>query len=202
MTRAVVRTRVDGVNCRGEEGFEVKLRVQLPQGASVDGESDFGNVIIRRLDGNCKLDLEYGNLDAGELNGRANDISVEFGNAHITRFGGGKLNTEYGKLRVDAVRGAGKISSEFGSLDVGPIDFQAGDLVLSSEFGDLNVVFSEGGDFAFEVTSSFGEISLPDNVQGKVTRKDYTSKEVKGRVGKGGGARVLVRSEFGGVKIR
>jgi hypothetical protein len=197
-----LKAHMEGVSCKGSESINIKMVVQMPVTGSVRGSSEFGNLTLTNLNGPLNFHLQYGNLTAQTLSSSSNDCSVEFGNTTIESFGGGQFHSQYGNSKINAVKGAGSIRAEFGNLDVGPITHKSGTLDIQCEFGDLDVVFSKGGDFQFEVRTSFGDIDLPSGVQGKVTKKDYTSEEIKGRVGSGGSAIVRLDSEFGDVDIR
>jgi hypothetical protein len=197
-----IKAHLEGVSCKGSESITIKVSVQMPETGSVRGSSDFGNLTLTSLKGPFNFDLQYGNLTAEELSSASNDCSVEFGNSTIQSFGGGSFHSQYGNLKINAVKGAGSIRAEFGNLDLGPISHKSGTVDIRCEFGDLDVVFSRGGDFQFEVRSSFGDIDLPSGVQGKVTKKDYTSEEIKGRVGAVGAALVRLDAEFGDVEIK
>lgn len=197
-----IKAHLEGISCKGSESITIAVAVQMPVSGSVQGSSDFGNLVLTSLDGPLDFHLQYGNLTAEALASSSNDCSVEFGNTTIQSFGGGQFHSQYGNSKINEVKGAGSIRAEFGNLDVGPITHKSGTLDIQCEFGDLDVVFSKGGDFQFEVRSSFGDIDLPSGVQGKVTKKDFTSQEMKGRVGSGGSAIVRLDSEFGDVEIR
>ena len=197
-----LKAHLEGVSCKGSESITIAVAVQMPVTGSVRGSSEFGNLTLTSLKGPLNIHLQYGNLTAEELSSASNDCSVEFGNSTIQSFGGGSFHSQYGQCKINAVNGPGTIHAEFGDLSVGPLNHRSGTVAIHSEFGDLDVVFSRGADYQFQVKSSFGDIDLPAGVNGKVTKTDYTSKEIKGRVGAGGTAMVLVDSEFGDVKIK
>jgi len=202
MDLVIVTTDIEKVNCGNSESFQVEVAIQMPATGSVRGKVEFGNLSITKLNGSFRVKTEYGNLTASELLSPMNDVQVQFGNAEIKTFGGGTMKIEYGNAEVKDVRGPGKLHSEFGNLSVGPINVKSGEVDIQAEFGEVSVDLSHGGDFLFQITSSFGEIDLPSYVQGKETKNDYTSKEIKGRVGSGGTGKVSVKSEFGSVKVK
>jgi hypothetical protein len=197
-----IKAHLESVSCKIPESITIKVSVQMPVTGSVRGSAEFGNLTLASLKGPLDIHLQYGNLTAEELSSASNECSVEFGNSTIQSFGGGSFHSQYGRCKINAVNGPATIRAEFGDLTVGPLNHRSGTVAIHSEFGDLDVVFSRGADYQFQVKSSFGDIDLPAGVNGKVTKTDYTSKEVKGRVGAGGTAMVLVDSEFGDVKIK
>lgn len=200
--QARVITELQSFRSRGTESLDIEVTVKMPATGSVQGNVEFGLVQLPNLEGPVKLVVAYGNLVTGDLLSAANSCTVNFGNLKVQRFSGGKIRTEYGNADVQRITGPGEVRSEFGNIEIGSITIPSGELKLLVEYGSCEINFSEGGDFTYEIQSSFGEIDLPSGTKGKVTKTDFSTESAKGRVGAGGGSHVIIRSEFGNVNVK
>jgi len=199
---ARVKTELQSYRGRISESLEIDVTVKMPATGSVQGNVEFGNVKLPSLEGPVKLVVAYGNLVTGDLLSAANSCTVNFGNLKVQRFSGGKIHTEYGNADVQRITGSGEVRTEFGNIEIGPITIPSGELKLQVEYGSCKVNFTEGGDFTYDIRSSYGDIDLPSGTKGKVTKTDFSTESAKGLVGAGGGSHVIIRSEFGNVNVK
>ena len=162
--------------------MEVNYTIKLPIGNSVDLNNDYGGISINELNGNARIDCDYGQLNLGKLNAENNYLSFDYSkNSTIGYMRNGKISADYssfllekvGDLELDAdytkseVQEANTINynNDYGKMIVGSVK----DLVGSGDYiplrintltGNLNVNTDYGSVTIERVTSSGGDITI------------------------------------------
>ena len=168
--------------------MEVNYTIKLPIGNSVDLNNDYGGISINELNGNARIDCDYGQLNLGKLNSENNYLSFDYSkNSTINYMKNGKINADYssfvlekvGDLELDAdytkseVQEAKTINynNDYGKMIVGSVkDLKGrGDYIplrLNTLTGSLNVNTDYGSVTIEKVTSSGGDITIDSEYAG------------------------------------
>ena len=168
--------------------MEVNYTIKLPIGNSVDLNNDYGGISINELNGNARIDCDYGQLNLGKLNAENNYLSFDYSkNSTINYMKNGKINADYssfvlekvGDLELDAdytkseVQEAKTINynNDYGKMIVGSVKDLTGrgdyiPLRLNTLTGSLNVNTDYGSVTIEKVTSSGGDITIDSEYAG------------------------------------
>lgn len=122
--------------------FEINYTVTMPRANPLKIKNQFGDVFVSGLDGSLNLDLQYGNLVAGDLNHSDNELDISFGKADIEKLTKADVNLSYSDFEVEESEEL-NIDSQFGKLDLGTVitmDFDSQyDKLKLDEVTNLNV---------------------------------------------------------------
>jgi hypothetical protein len=147
------------------------------------------------------LHLEYGNLVAADLKHTANDIEVDFGNTNVAYFGGGKITSEYGNVKVENVNGNSNIQNDFGNTKVLKITKQCSKLDIGCDYGNVDLRFEDGAGGRLEAFVSYGDIDINTTLRDRDRHEGMFDERVTGNFGSGD-AVVKVNVSFGNIEIR
>jgi hypothetical protein len=144
--------------------WAVDIRVEVPTGSSVRGQTGMGDVHFTGVLGECR-------------------IKTGTGHVNVDRTGPLRLHTATGNVTVDAVDGDADISTTGGTLRVGQVDGVAvvknsngpstigkvtGDLRMRASNGDISVAEAGAG---VDAKSANGSIRIGEVVRGAVVLK-------------------------------
>lgn len=134
-TGCSARTEIAKKNNSNNESFEIRYIVTIPVGAKLDIVNKYGNVILGNLDGTFTTDLQYGNLNSGELNARGNRINIKYGNANITNTPDLNLSLAYGNLKAINIADL-KISTSYSNVTA---DYLGNTTVSASKYDNYKI---------------------------------------------------------------
>ena len=76
--------------------MEINYTIKIPVGNSVDLDNDYGAISLDKLEGNAKIDCDYGQLRIGELWGDNNSLSFDYtSKSTIAYMKSGKIDADY-----------------------------------------------------------------------------------------------------------
>jgi len=166
------RSAVSGITKVGSVSkaeYSIDYDIRMPRWINVDLSNQFGDVFLDELDGTVKLNLEYGALEAFNLNGSTNVLTIKFGKAKTGFIKDGRVNIEYSDLKT---AGAGNLDivSRFSELTLE----KTGSLKLDSQYDKVKAESLDGiisvsrftdfiinklnGDFDFDI--QYGELAV------------------------------------------
>lgn len=198
--KLIIKENGGEMNCRGNEYININVEVKMPLTCRLAGNVGFGNVNVSGLGGEMHLNVDYGNLSAGNLTASTNKITVDFGNLETQQFNGGLVKVSYGNVDIALMNGNSTIESDFGNVDVRRVTARVQQVTIEVSYGNAEVVLDKDCSFNIDADSEFGEIELPRSVKTTTSKSDYTSKEVKAAVGSGSG-QFQAHVEFGNLTV-
>jgi hypothetical protein len=166
------RTKVQGITTVeniNNADFSIDYEIRLPRWINIDMNNQFGDIYIDETDGQTKINLEYGSMEAVAFNGPQTDLTMKFSDAEAGYFKTGNINIEYSEwelkgsenikiysrfseLELDKVAGL-NLDSQYDEVTVG----SAGQVIAISRFSDLS--FDKiNGDFDFDI--EYGELDV------------------------------------------
>lgn len=88
-------------------GTEIHYTINVPSSVMMSLINKYGNIKLEKTAQPFKCELKYGNLIAGQLTGKSNDIQCKYGNLTISEISSATITLGYGKIDVDK---AGELS--------------------------------------------------------------------------------------------
>jgi hypothetical protein len=187
------RTKVQGVTTVdniSNANFSIDYEIRLPKWVNIDLNNQFGNIYIDETDGQTKINLEYGSMEAVSFNGPQTDLTMKFSDAKAGYMKGGNINIEYGEWELKGTENLRlysrfseitlekvaslNLDSQYDEVNVGSvgqvivvgrfsgIDFDRinGDFDFDTEYGDVNVEYISASFKTGKVRNSFAGVDL------------------------------------------
>jgi hypothetical protein len=119
---------------QGNVNFSIDYTLSVPRGNPLSLNNQFGNIYLQDYRGSLRLDLKYGQLVAGNLEGPA-EIFLQFGKglSEVQAFRRGMLDVKYSKVSIG----------------------DAGEMELRSQFSDVRIEKAQ----TFNIDAKYGSIS-------------------------------------------
>ena len=208
-----------------KRGVQINYVVYMPVKNPLDITNRYGSTVLPDLDGPLSINSSYGTLTAQTLNNPANRVKVSYGSASIEGYSSGMLDVSYGSLKlanadklsadiryssakIGKLTSGGNLDLSYGDCKVESVDKSIRSLVINSSYSGLTMRIDEAANFNFDVTVSYAGFNFNDDKVNIVSRtpdenaKGFNpTKNYKGTYGKGSDARVIIKSNYGGVKF-
>lgn len=151
---------------------------------------------------NLDLNAQYTNVKINTIKGNA-QIRQQYNNLSIGSAGKISLNAQYTGTSIGSLKGDGSFNMQYNNLNISNISQACKTLVIDGGYLNINLGFVSGYDADLEVRTSYAGFNYGDGVSVKTSGNDSgTSKNYTGRIGKGGGGSVRIKSDYGGVTIK
>lgn len=183
---------------RGNENFNIQVEIKMPRSASISGDVDFGNLTLSSITGTLDVDLNYGNLTAAELKSSSNDVSVSFGNATVAMFGGGKVNVDYGNLKLEQLSGNTTAQIDFGNVRIIKVSPSVTYVKANCQYGNIDMSVRTNSLVIAE--SSYGDIDFHGTYKMNSKEKDDFTKRYEAQTGDGK-CKVELEAGFGNIDV-
>ncbi len=171
------------INNNGKtQQVEVNIKVQLPDGVSLDVKNSFGDVYLPDYSGKVQMNVQYGKLHAGDLIGPENELKLAFGGGSWGKIVNGDIDISYSEFDMGTCDKL-LINSQFSQGEIGDV----ADLQAKVNYGGLEVgkVEKLQGDFQFSSVEidRIGQEALiksfyGDGVELKMVGKDFTKIDI------------------------
>lgn len=208
-----------------KRGVQVNYVVFMPANNPLDISNRYGSTILPDFSGPLNVNSSYGSFAAQELNNPANRVKVSYGSANIEGFSSGMLDVSYGNLKltnadklsadiryssakIGRLTNGGNLDLSYGGCKIEEMDKNVRNLVVNSSYSGLTIGIDEAASFSFDVTVSYAGFNFDDskvNITSKTpddNAKGWNpTKNYKGTYGKGSDSRVIIKSNYGGVKF-
>ncbi|MFA6944522.1 MAG: hypothetical protein WC220_01355 [Pedobacter sp.] len=208
-------------------GVQVNYQIYMPARNPLDINNRYGKIEIEDFSGPVNIASSYGSFKSGKLDNPANQVKVLYGSASIENFINGNLSVSYGNLtlnqasKLNATIKYGKATiahlsqggnfniAYTGGFKIDEVDRSVKNLNINSSYSGVTLGMDEGADFDFDVTVSYAgfnynnnRINLVEQFTGTDKPKSWNpTKNYKGQVGKGSDSRIIIKSNYGGVKF-
>ena len=171
--------------------MEINYTVKMPVTNSVDLDNDYGSIRINRLEGNARINCDYGQLIIGELLADNNYLNFDYtSKSTIQYMKSGKINADYSGFTLDKVERL-ELNADYTRSEIGEVK----DLNYNCDYGKVQVGKVEKvigrGDY---ISNKFGTVSGNINLN-----TDYGSISIDRLTN--GAKEVIIRSDYTGVKM-
>ena len=208
-------------------GVQVNYEIYMPAKNALDLNNRYGSTMIEDFSGPVNISSSYGSFSSGKLDNPANDVKVSYGSANMEDYSNGNLTIAYGSLKLvnaSKVNASIKYSgakitkltnggtfdlSYSGGFRIDEVDRNVKNLIINSSYSGVTLGIDENADFNFDVTVSYAgfnynndKLNLANEFSEAGKTKAWSpTKNYKGSVGKGSDSRIIIKSNYGGVKF-
>jgi hypothetical protein len=208
-------------------GVQVNYQIYMPSKNPLDISNRYGRTEMDDFSGPVNISSSYGSFKSGRLDNAANQVKVSYGSATIENFMNGNLSVAYGNLTLNQ---AAKLSATIkygkatiaqlsqggnfnlaytGGFKIDEVDSSVKNLNINSSYSGVSLGLEEGANFDFDVTVNYAgfnynnsRINLVEQITSSDKAKTWSpSKNYKGKIGKGSDSRIIIKSNYGGVKF-
>ncbi len=168
--------------------MEINYSIKLPVTNSVDLSNDYGAIRLNRLEGNARINCDYGQIVIGELMADDNYLNFDYtNNSTIAYMKSGRINADYSGFTVDKAERL-EINADYTKSEIGEVT----DINYNSDYGKFEVSKAKNlvgrGSYipnkigtitgSLNLNLDYGSISverLASSVKSVVIKSDYTS---------------------------
>ena len=208
-------------------GVQVNYEIYMPGKNALDITNRYGSTVVPDFDGPVNISSSYGSFTSGSLDNPANQVKVTYGAANMEGYSNGNLIVSYGSLKLeeaDKVNATIKYSgakiaklSNGGNFElsyasgfkIDDVDRNVKNLNINSSYSGVTLGIDENADFDFDVTVSYAgfnynnqKMTLVNQLTDAGKAKTWNpTKNYKGSMGKGSDSKIVIKSNYGGVKF-
>lgn len=209
----------------GKQKVEVYYTVYMPAKNALNLKTNYTNIVLPDFNGAVAINMNYGDLDAGKLDGSINKIASNYSKMKIESLNNASVNCNYGSLNlsnaknlnascnytgvnVENLSEENTVRMNYGDFKISGLNKDFKSLNLNCNYSESN--FNLGGNvaFNFDVTTTYAGFKYDDalvTITSKTPsdeKKGWSStKNYKGYYGKSPAANITIRSNYGGVKF-
>ncbi|MDH7446547.1 hypothetical protein [Aquimarina sp. 2201CG14-23] len=167
--------------------MEINYTIKVPITNSIDLNNDYGSITLDKINGDAKINCDYGQIIIGDLMGNESYINIDYtNNSTINSMKNGKINADYsdftlkkgGQIQLNADYTQSKITAvktlnyncDYGSLKVENV----GEFRGNGDYLDTNIGNVSSG---VNINSDYGSIqikNLESTTKNVNIRTDYT----------------------------
>jgi hypothetical protein len=208
-----------------KRGVQINYVVYMPAKNPLDITNRYGSTVLADFEGPVNINSSYGSLTGGNLGNAANRIKVSYGSANIESFSAGSMDLAYGSLKlaradklsadiryssakIGKLTSGGNLDLAYGDCKIETLDKSIKNLVVNASYSGLNIGIDEAANFEFDVTVSYAgfnfnddKVKITSRTPGENAKGFNPTKNYKGTFGKGSDSRVIIKSNYGGVKF-
>lgn len=166
--------------------------------------------------GNIEAQVKYSPISFGEIKNlkiesKYSDITIEQGKDIQIESKYDKLDfeevesvtasTKYSHLRIDELAKSLKIETGYGSVKVDQVapDFEF--ISITNSYGQISLGLDDAS-YSVDANCKYCGISYPEDEFAGDRIKENNERMIKGKIGTGSGGKVMVRSQYGDIKLR
>ncbi|MEW7291840.1 hypothetical protein [Aquimarina sp. 2304DJ70-9] len=192
--------------------MKINYTVKVPKTNSVDLNNDYGSITLDKIEGNAKINCDYGQIIIGELLADDNYINIDYTNNSSIKFmKSGKINADYSDLEVgnsDKIDlNADYTQSKFKSVRHLNYNCDYGSLRIENAgkvYGDSDYIGIKIGSISEElsINSDYGSIdiqSLQPSFKNITIKTDYTGVDIG--YASDCNFDFAIKTSYGGVKV-
>lgn len=171
--------------------LSVHYSIKMPITNSVDLENDYGSIIIDQINGDSKINCDYGRLEIGALNGERNELHFDYtSKSSIGYVKKAYIEADYSGVTIDKA-GDLDLNMDYSSFSI----HQMENLNYDADYGSIEVdqannVSGVGDYFSTKLGTLHGNVSID---------ADYGSVKITEMAADAGN--LTISSDYTGIKI-
>jgi len=171
--------------------MEINYTIKMPVTNTVDLDNDYGSIRINRLEGNARINCDYGQLIIGELMAENNYLNFDYTDkSTINYMKSGRINADYSGFTLDKAERL-ELNADYSRSEIGEVR----DLNYNCDYGKVEVgkatkVIGRGDYISNKLGTVNGNVNL---------NTDYGSIKIERLTN--GTKEVIIRSDYTGVKV-
>lgn len=210
--------------------LSIDYQVYLPDYNDIIINNQYGNILMKDRNGSTNIKLNYGKLEAGNLQGRLNVLSINYGEANINYLSTSNATIQYSKMNLKRANtlmlklnySSGSTIQLIENLLEGSVNYSGNfrvgvsenfkKLDLKSNYSTLILDTHNKGIFNFDVSASYGNLLFDKNYAHiNSEKKGNISKHITGKWAPNSRDRqsktslsseVFIKSTYGSVTFR
>ncbi|MCK9220308.1 MAG: DUF4097 family beta strand repeat-containing protein [Bacteroidales bacterium] len=144
-------TTIKETRFHGKSNFSIDYKINIPVTVNLDLTNKFGDIFLNELQGKCRINIGYGDLEINKLDNSDNLLDIQFGDAKVKWIKGAVVILKYSEMDLDYA-GSLRLNSKFSDLVARKIislnvDLEGGKLNMDnssaidsrSKFSDLEI---------------------------------------------------------------
>jgi len=182
------------------------------QYAAVNVSTIRGDAVIKQQYGsglavgtvhNLDLNAQYCNVNINSIKGEAK-IDQQYNNLTIGSAGKLELKTQYTSTSVGTLRGDARFNMQYNKLSIDEVTTGCKTLSIDGDYLNISAGFNPDYSADLEVQTNYAAFKYGDRVSANQigNKDDSNSKHYTGKIGKGSGAVVKIKSDYGSVTIK
>lgn len=168
-------------------------------------KQQYGDGVTINSIGTLDLDIQYASAKITTVKGSANIKHQYGGGTTIGSAGALTVSAQYTNIKVGSLKGNLNTKVQYGRLTVNEIESGAKDITVNGSYSDIDLNFVASYNADFDISTNYGGgFRSGSNVTTKRQGDDrgYSSvKNYSGQVGKGGNARINIKTDYGSVSF-
>lgn len=171
--------------------IEVHYTIKLPVTNSVDLDNNYGAINLNRLEGNAKINCDYGQLIIGDLMANNNYLNFDYtSKSTIAYMKNGKIDADYSSFTLDKV-GNLELNADYTNSEIG----EANEVNYNCDYGKVTIhkavnILGRGDYVSNRIGSVSGSLNL---------NTDYGSIVVDRLTGTA--KNVTINADYTGIKL-
>ncbi len=175
-------------NNKNKTSMEINYKIKMPISNSLDINNDYGAININKLEGQAKINCDYGQLIIGELMADDNYLNFDYtSNSTIGYMKSGKINADYSGFSLDNVNSL-DLNADYTNSSIGEVS----EIKYNCDYGKVNIdkvtnLIGEGDyvshrigivNGGLSINADYGSIKvakLTSSVKDATIKADYTS---------------------------
>lgn len=114
---------------------EINYTIKMPITNSVDLNNDYGSISLNEIEGNARINCDYGQLNIGKLMADNNYLNFDYTkNSSISYMKSGKINADYSGFTLDEVESL-ELNADYTNSEVLEVD----DINYNNDYGKLQI---------------------------------------------------------------
>lgn len=208
-------------------GVQINYQIYMPEKNALDINNQHGSTVVPDFEGPVNISSSYGSFSSGKLDNPANQVKISYGSATMAEYANGNLLVSYGGLKLthaEKVNATIKYSSAkiaklsnggsfelsyAGGFKIDDVDKNVKSLNINSIYSGITLGIDENADFNFDVTVSYAgfnynnqKMNLVNQLTDAGKSKSWNpTKNYKGSMGKGSDSKIIIKSNYGGVRF-
>lgn len=161
--------------------------------------ADYSSFTLER-GGNIELNADYSKSEFGEI--KDLDYNCDYGSVITSKTNHIMGRGNYLSAKIGTVHGDLNINADYGSVSVGELSSDAGDVVIQSDYTGVKVGYHPLYNFNFTIKLEYAGLTGKDDLIINKSRKETTDTYYEGYYGTANARNTLtINSEYGGVTL-
>jgi hypothetical protein len=202
-----------------DERLEIHYVVHLPSKQALKIDMRYGHVTMPVYLGPTELNVDYGQLSAGDLPNRL-DLVSNYSSIKLGQLGDAKMKVRYGNLRMNGSQKLTLQSDYSSPVQVGEVEQEAyikiaycsgvqlgfgaqlQNATIDARYSHVDMVANKQSSFEFAASQRYGSYSIQNGLLKNVSQSNSnTSSAIKGMVGDSNNRKVALSIWYGNFKL-
>jgi len=156
---------------------------------------------VGSINGNLLLNSEYAKVNINSIKGNT-VIKQSYSSLTLASVGKISLKTEYTNVTLGSLNGDAIIDMDYNRLSVSEINPACKNFNFTGEYATVGLGFSNNYNANFNISTTYAGFKYGSGISSKLVSDDDENKKYTGKIGNGGSANVIIKTEYGPVTFK